>query len=294
MQTCTTNGQLRTALASARKKDLIIGFVPTMGNLHEGHLQLVRRAIKLCDVVVVSIFVNPLQFDAKEDLDTYPRTLNADKQKLFAEGIQLLFTPSVSEIYPEGMEVHAQVTVPDICDSLCGANRPGHFVGVATVVNKLFNIIQPDMAIFGQKDFQQLSIITKMVKDLCMPVQIIGQTTARAKDGLALSSRNILLSKPEREIAPSLHRILTECRDAIACGYDNYQELEQHARIQLLITGFDTDYFSILDSHTLKSVTEDTEDLILAVAARLGSTRLIDNITLSVNPVNDWGMLAEY
>jgi pantoate--beta-alanine ligase len=294
MQTYTTNKQLRAAIAAARKKGLTIGFVPTMGNLHEGHLQLVRRAKNICDVVVVSIFVNPLQFGANEDLDTYPRTMSADKEKLFAEGVQLLFAPGVEEIYPEGMNIHTQVNVPDICDSLCGANRPGHFVGVATVVTKLFNIVQPDTAVFGEKDFQQLAIIRKMVEDMCMPVQIIGQVTARAEDGLALSSRNGFLTDQERQIAPSLHRILVECRDAIACGYDNYPELEQHARVQLLTNGFEPDYFSILDSRTLKPVNSDTEDLVLAVAARLGSTRLIDNITLSVNPVSDWGMLAEY
>ncbi len=294
MQTCTTNKQLRTAIAAARNKGLTVGFVPTMGNLHKGHLQLVRRAKSVCDIVVVSIFVNPLQFGANEDLDTYPRTMSADKEKLFAEGVQLLFAPGVDEIYPEGMSVHTQVNVPDICDSLCGANRPGHFLGVATVVSKLFNIVQPDTAVFGQKDFQQLAVIRKMVKDQCIPVQIIGQATARAEDGLALSSRNGFLSKRERQVAPTLHRILVECRDAIACGYDNYQELEQHARVQLLATGFELDYFSILDSSTLKPVTVDTEDIVLAVAAGLGSTRLIDNITLSVNPVSDWGMLAEH
>lgn len=294
MKIYSTNKQLKAAIAAARKKGLTIGFVPTMGNLHEGHLQLVRRAKSLCDVVVVSIFVNPLQFGANEDLDSYPRTIGADKEKLFAEGVQLLFTPSVEEIYPEGMDIHTQVNLPDICDSLCGANRPGHFQGVATVVSKLFNIVQPDTAVFGEKDFQQLAIIRKMVKDLCIPVEVIGQATARAEDGLALSSRNDYLSDQQRFIAPVLHRILVECRDAIACGYDNYQDLEQHAREQILATEFEPDYFSILDSRTLKTATEDTEELVLAVAARLGSTRLIDNITLSVNPVEDWGMLAEY
>jgi len=294
MQTCTTSKQLRAAITVARRKSKTVGFVPTMGNLHAGHIELVRRAKNLCDIVVVSIFVNPLQFGANEDLDSYPRTIGADKEKLFGEGIQLLFAPEVKEIYPEGMATQTQVNVPEICNALCGADRPGHFLGVATVVTKLFNIVQPDLAVFGQKDFQQLAIIRKIVEDLCLPIEIIGQATARAKDGLALSSRNSFLSEEHRNCAPSLHKILQQCRDAIACGYDNYTELEQYACDQLLSAGFIPDYFSILDSKTLKAANDNTEELVLAVAAHLGSTRLIDNVTLSVNPVADWGMLAAH
>jgi len=260
--------------------------------LHEGHLQLVRKAKTVADIVVVSIFVNPLQFDINDDLNNYPRTLAADKEKLFAEGTQYLFFPSVDEIYPEGMAQQTKVSVPELCETLCGANRPGHFTGVSTVVAKLFNMVQPNIALFGKKDFQQLSIIKKMVQDLCMPIEVIGIETARAKDGLALSSRNGHLNVDERNTAPLLHQTLQLCREAIACGYDSYGELEQHALESLKVAGFQPDYFSVCDAHTLKEVTDDTELIVIAAAARLGIPRLIDNVTLNLNPNQDWGMLA--
>ncbi|MBA6413096.1 pantoate--beta-alanine ligase [Parahaliea sp. F7430] len=292
MRTYTTNATLRAALNDLRSKGQSIAFVPTMGNLHEGHLQLVRCARKRCDVVVVSIFVNPLQFGANEDLDAYPRTLAADKEKLFSEGVQVLFTPGVEDIYPEGMHTHTQVQVPDISETLCGSSRPGHFNGVTTVVNKLFNIVQPDLAVFGEKDFQQLSIVRKMVSDLCMPVQIVGVATARDEDGLAKSSRNGYLSPEQRRIAPIIHQTLTTCREAIACGFDNFLQLESHARMQLLQAGLEPDYFTIRDARTLRAVSEETEEIAILAAARLGNTRLIDNVRLAVNPASDWGMLA--
>ena len=183
MRTYSNNAQLQSALDSFRSKGQSIAFVPTMGNLHEGHLNLVRKAASLCDVVVVSIFVNPLQFGPNEDLDAYPRTLAADKEKLFSEGVQVLYTPEVSDIYPEGMAQQTQVSVPDLSDTLCGSSRPGHFDGVTTVVAKLFNIVRPDTAVFGEKDFQQLSIVRKMVRDLCMPVKIVGVATTRDEYG---------------------------------------------------------------------------------------------------------------
>jgi pantoate--beta-alanine ligase len=263
-----------------------------MGNLHEGHLDLVRKARQLCDIVVVSIFVNPLQFGPSEDLDNYPRTLAADKEKLFSEGVQVLYAPAVEEIYPEGMECQTQVRVPDLSETLCGSSRPGHFDGVSTVVNKLFNIVQPHVAVFGEKDFQQLSIIRKMVKDLCLPVQIVGVATARDEDGLAKSSRNGYLSADQRHIAPLMHQTLNSCREAIACGFDNFLQLESHARMKLLRAGFEPDYFAVRDARTLRAVTPDTEEIAILAAARLGSTRLIDNVRLSLNPVSDWGMLA--
>jgi pantoate--beta-alanine ligase len=292
MRTVTTRAQLQASLADVRRAGQRIAFVPTMGNLHDGHLDLVRRARELCDVVVVSIFVNPLQFGANEDLDTYPRTLAADKEKLFAEGVQFVFAPGVEQIYPEGMERHTQVQVPDLSETLCGSSRPGHFNGVTTVVNKLFNIVQPHVAVFGEKDFQQLSIIRKMVEDLCIPIEIVGVRTARSEDGLALSSRNGFLSEEERRMAPLIHETLVRCREAIACGFDNFLQLESHARMQLLQAGFDPDYFAIRDARTLRAVTADTEEIAILAAARLGSTRLIDNVRLSLNPVSDWGMLA--
>ena len=293
MRTCNSNAQLQAALKRYRSEGQSIAFVPTMGNLHEGHLDLVRRARTLCDIVVVSIFVNPLQFGAGEDLDAYPRTMAADKEKLFSEGVQLLFAPGVEDIYPEGMEKQTVVSVPDLGDTLCGSSRPGHFDGVTTVVSKLFNIIQPDVSVFGEKDFQQLSIVRKMVVDLCMPVEIVGVATTRDEDGLAKSSRNGYLSEDERSVAPTLHQTLNSCREAIACGFDNFLQLESHARMKLLQAGFEPDYFAIRDARTLRAVTEDTEEIAILAAARLGNTRLIDNVRLSLNPVGDWKMLAD-
>ncbi|WP_439102733.1 pantoate--beta-alanine ligase [Congregibacter sp.] len=283
---------LQHALQRHRLARESIAFVPTMGNLHEGHLELVRRAKLLGDIVVVSIFVNPMQFGANEDLDAYPRTLSADREKLFAEGANYLFVPSEDDIYPDGLSAQTVVRVPDLSETLCGSNRPGHFDGVATVVCKLFNMVQPNVALFGEKDFQQLSIIRKMVEDLCMPVDIVGVPTVRADDGLALSSRNHYLSLAQRDIAPLLHKTLLDCRDAIACGFDNFLQIESHARMQLLQAGFAPDYFAIRDARTLQAVGENTEEIAILVAARLGGTRLIDNVRLTLNPASDWGMLA--
>jgi pantoate--beta-alanine ligase len=293
MQTRSTVKALRNAVKAAKQEGKKISFVPTMGNLHEGHLQLVRRAKAVSDFVVVSIYVNPLQFGAGEDLDNYPRTLSADKQKLFAEGADLLFTPSTEEMYPNmNAAPPTVVSVPKISETLCGQNRPGHFAGVATVVSKLFNMVQPEIAIFGKKDFQQLLVIRKMVEDLCLPIEIMGVTTARAEDGLALSSRNGYLNENERDIAPKLHRILLDYRDAIASGFDNYLDLQRYGTEDLRQAGFEPDYFSIRDAKTLEDITVDTEEAVIAVAANLGATRLIDNTTLAINPSSDWGMLA--
>jgi pantoate--beta-alanine ligase len=294
MKTFATNKQLRNAIRLEKRAGNTIAFVPTMGNLHEGHLQLVRKAKQIADVVVASIFVNPLQFGANEDLANYPRTLAEDKQKLFAEGVQYLFYPAVEEIYPEGLDKQCKITVPDLSETLCGTNRPGHFTGVATVVSKLFNIVQPDIAVFGKKDFQQLTIIEKMVEDLCMPIDIIGIETARDVDGLALSSRNGYLSKQERAIAPFIHATLQELREAVACGFDNYFDLEQHAREKLKNIGFEPDYVSVRDARTLKEVNGYTEQIVILAAAKLGKTRLIDNVSLTLNPTGDWGMLATH
>jgi pantoate--beta-alanine ligase len=184
------------------------------------------------------------------------------------------------------------VRVPDLSETLCGQSRPGHFDGVSTVVSKLFNIVRPDVAVFGEKDFQQLSIIRKMVADLCMPIDIVGVATARDADGLAKSSRNGYLSEQQRCIAPALHEVLLSCREAIACGFDNFLQLESHARMKLHEAGFNPDYFSVRDARTLREVTDSTEEIAILAAARLGNTRLIDNVRLSLNPVGDWGMLA--
>lgn len=293
MRTHTSSQQLQAALAPHRQAQKTIAFVPTMGNLHEGHLDLVRKARQLADIVVVSIFVNPLQFGANEDLDAYPRTLAADKEKLFAVQADILFTPGVADIYPEGMAAQTIVHVPELGDTLCGSSRPGHFDGVTTVVTKLFNIVQPHIAVFGEKDFQQLSIVRKMVVDLCMPISIVGVATSRDEDGLAKSSRNGFLNAKERAIAPVLNQTLTTCKEAIACGFDNFLQLESHARMKLLQAGFEPDYFAIRDARTLRPVTEHTEEIAILAAARLGSTRLIDNVRLATNQVSDWGMLAD-
>jgi len=293
MRTYSSSVQLKAALGNYRSSGQSIAFVPTMGNLHEGHLDLVRKARQLCDVVVVSIFVNPLQFGPSEDLGAYPRTLSADKEKLFSEGVHALYTPGVEDIYPEGMEKQTIVSVPDLGDTLCGSSRPGHFDGVTTVVSKLFNIVQPDVAVFGEKDFQQLSIVRKMVRDLCMPIDIIAVPTTRDEDGLAKSSRNGYLNREQRRLAPLLHQTLNSCREAIACGFDNFLQLESHARMKLLQAGFEPDYFAIRDAQTLRAVNEETEEIAILTAARLGSTRLIDNVRLSLNPISDWGMLAD-
>ena len=294
MRTYTANAPLQDALRQARRQvpgGQTVALVPTMGNLHEGHLELVRKARALCDLVVVSIFVNPLQFGPDEDLAAYPRSLIADKEKLFAEGVQMLYAPGVNAVYPEGLQAQTQVRVPALADTLCGASRPGHFTGVATIVTKLFNIVQPDVAVFGEKDFQQLSIIRKMVCDLCIPVDIVGIATVRAADGLALSSRNGYLTAAQRLVAPLLNRTLTECRDAIACGFDNYLELEAHARLKLIQAGFEPDYFQIRDAHTLAEVTAETAEVAILTAARLGQPRLIDNVRLGLDPASDWGLL---
>lgn len=292
MRTYSGNTPLQSALDGFRSNGQSIAFVPTMGNLHKGHLDLVRKARQLCDVVVVSIFVNPLQFGPGEDLDAYPRTLTADKEKLFAEGVTVLYTPGVEDIYPEGMQAQTVVHVPELGETLCGQSRPGHFDGVTTVVSKLFNLVQPNVAVFGEKDFQQLSIVRKMVNDLCMPIEIVGVATTRDEDGLAKSSRNGYLTFDQRRVAPILHETLIGCREAIACGFDNFLQLESHARVKLLQAGFDPDYFAIRDARTLLAVTDDTEEIAILAAARLGPTRLIDNMRLSLNPVSDWGMLA--
>jgi len=282
MKTVNNIPSLRAELKNARRQGKTIAFVPTMGNLHAGHIKLVDRAKLEADVVVVSIFVNPLQFGANEDLVNYPRTLAADEEKLFDAGTDLLFTPSVDDIYPEGMEPHAKLTVPIITNTLCGAARPGHFDGVTTVVNKLFNIVQPDVAVFGQKDFQQLAVIRKMVKDFCIPIEIIGESTARATDKLALSSRNGYLSKQERAIAPTVFHAIDSIKQAIANGERQYDQLIEDAKVKLTDVGFSIDYVEVRDAFSLMTPTPESSELVILVAAKLGTTRLIDNLTISL------------
>lgn len=261
-----------------RRDSESIGYVPTMGNLHAGHLRLIDVAKQKVDKVVVSIYVNPLQFGPHEDVAKYPRTLAEDIEKLQARNVDLLFTPDDKTIYPEGMTKTTYVDVPGFAEQLEGAHRPGHFRGVATVVTKLFNIIQPDMAVFGEKDYQQLLVIRKMVKDLLMPIEIIGEHTMRETDGLAMSSRNAFLSKSERRQAAGLYETLDELRERILLNNMDFSELEQVAITQLEQKGFTPDYVAIRNSETLVEPQLPTEPLVILAAARLGITRLIDNL----------------
>lgn len=278
MNTLHTIAQLRAALNRARQDGKRIGLVPTMGNLHAGHVTLVTKARQRTDFVVVSIFVNPLQFGAGEDLDSYPRTLEEDQRKLLDAGADLVFAPNVKEMYPEGMAGHTRISVPVVSEGLCGASRPGHFEGVATVVCKLLNIVQPDLAVFGQKDFQQLAVIRKMAHDLCLPVQVMGEPTVRADDGLALSSRNGYLSPEERQTAPILFQTLQDTARAIQAGARDYPALIESARQRLADAGLRADYLDLRDALTLDPVTTDTRDMVILAAAYLGKTRLIDNL----------------
>lgn len=223
MNTVKTVRELRAAVARARSEGKRIGFVPTMGNLHAGHAALVKKAGERADFVVVSIFVNPLQFGPSEDLDKYPRTLAADQERLLEAGCHLLFNPTVEEMYPDGMDGQTRIHVPGVSEGLCGASRPGHFEGVATVVSKLLNMVQPDLALFGEKDFQQLAVIRKLVRDLNLPVQIFGEPTVRAADGLALSSRNGYLDEQQRAAAPAIYRTLRQLGERIRAGAEDFR-----------------------------------------------------------------------
>lgn len=282
MRTIHSLKELRTLLNGYRRKGKTIGLVPTMGNLHEGHASLVRKAAEAADIVVTSIFVNPMQFGANEDLDTYPRTLAADQDMLEAAGNTLVFAPTVQEIYPEGLAQQTRVVVPDVSDGHCGASRPGHFDGVATVVTMLFNMVQPDFAVFGEKDFQQLAVIRKMVRDLMMPIDVVGAPTVREGDGLAKSSRNGYLSAEERRIAPVVYQTLTVTAGKLADGRTDFPALEREAEDLLNQAGLRTDYFNIVNSQTLKPASAGDRDLTLLVAAFLGTTRLIDNVSVTI------------
>lgn len=282
MQTVDTAEALRQIIAARRHEGLRIAFVPTMGNLHAGHMRLVDHARTEADYVVASIFVNPMQFGANEDLDTYPRTLEADQTLLTQHGADLLFFPAVADMYPNGLSAQTRVTVPDLPDTLCGAHRPGHFDGVSTVVTKLFNLVQPDCAIFGEKDFQQLSVIRKMTSDLCLPIDIIGVPTVRANDGLALSSRNGYLSDNERQQATEIYRTLCDMREQLieigTIDPEKIESIEKAAEARLSEAGFFVDYITFRDPKTLRSPSSGNEIVALA-AASLGNTRLIDNVT---------------
>lgn len=278
MNVVRTVADLRAAINRARGEGKRIGFVPTMGNLHDGHIALIRKAGQRADFVVASIFVNPLQFGPSEDLASYPRTLAADQDKLFEAGCHLLFAPNVEEMYPSGQALQTIVSVPGVSEGLCGGSRPGHFDGVSTVVSKLFNMVQPDLAVFGEKDFQQLAVIRTMVRDLNMPVQIIGEPIVRTEDGLALSSRNGYLSPEERASAPALYRTLRQMAEALRNGEQDYPALLLKGREALQAAGMRPDYLEIRSATDLQPATAETRERVILAAAFLGKTRLIDNL----------------
>lgn len=278
MQIVTQVEQLRFIVAEWRRSGAPIAFVPTMGNLHAGHIALVNAARQQADKTVVSIFVNPTQFGEGEDFASYPRTEQEDALKLDAAGVDLLFLPTVEEMYPQRAKI--SVSVVGLSDDYCGKSRPGHFNGVATVVCKLFNMVQPDFAFFGEKDYQQLAIIRQMVSDLNFPVQIRSVPIVREADGLAMSSRNAYLNSEQREIAPSLYAALCRIRDAILAGDVAYDRLANEQAEHLIRRGFELDYLSVIRAEDLLPAQADDHELVILLAARLGRTRLIDNVSV--------------
>jgi pantoate--beta-alanine ligase len=282
MQIVTTQQALLEAAAHWRRAGERIAFVPTMGNLHDGHLRLIDAAARTASRSIASIFVNPLQFGAGEDLDSYPRSFDADCDRLDAAGVDLLYAPDVADMYPHGPATIATVEVPALADVLCGASRPGHFRGVATVVLKLFNRVQPHVALFGEKDYQQLLVIRRMVRDLDVPVEIIGVPTVREADGLAMSSRNGYLNTDERARAPLLYRTLCETVAALADGSEDYGALERRATRNLDVAGLRPDYYRILARADLSVPTPQSGELGVFAAVFLGRTRLIDNLAVTL------------
>lgn len=269
-------------VSEQRAAGKVIGFVPTMGNLHQGHLSLMSRARELADIVIVSIYVNPMQFDQEADLQTYPRTLQEDLEKLVSMQVDGVFLPDDKVLYPDGLARSTKVSVPVISEVLCGAHRPGHFDGVSTVVAKLFGIVKPDVAVFGEKDFQQLMIIRHMVEDLCLPVRIEGAAIVREDNGLAMSSRNSRLTQTERDQASLIHQTLSNTAQAIIDGDRAYGVLEAEARALLNGAGFVTDYFTVRERRNLDLPSDNTsvEDLVILVAVHMGNARLIDNVAI--------------
>jgi len=280
MKTVNDINELRQQINEWRKQGLKIAFVPTMGNLHQGHISLVDEAHKHADKIVASIFVNPMQFGANEDIDKYPRTLEADQEKLVAAGTDLLFTPTPQIIYPKGLDKQSFVEVPNVSEGYCGESRPGHFRGVATVVCKLFNLVQPDVACFGLKDYQQVQVIQTMVEDLSMPIEIVPVPTVREESGLALSSRNGYLSDEEKKIAPALYQNIQWLAESIQTSTDFIGLARQAAKF-IDNAGMKTDYIHICHARTLQPASEDDKDLVILAAAHCGSARLIDNLQVT-------------
>jgi len=280
MQLIKDISELREIRRTWQSSAKVIAFVPTMGNLHQGHLNLVREAKKKADIVVVSIFVNPLQFGPDEDLDAYPRTLEKDSYLLEDLGVDALFMPTTNDIYARGLEQQTFVEVPGLSYMICGASRPGHFRGVATIVCKLFNMVQPNLAFFGEKDFQQLQVTKAMVTDLSMNLKVFGVTTTREDDGLAMSSRNQYLRGVERKLAPTLYEKMHELVDEIHAGRRDFSRLTQEYKLQLANLGFNPDYLEIRNVENLLQPGHEDQNLVLLAAAFLGKTRLIDNLQI--------------
>ncbi|EIO8046785.1 pantoate--beta-alanine ligase [Salmonella enterica] len=273
---------LRQHIRRLRQEGKRVALVPTMGNLHDGHMKLVDEAKARADVVFVSIFVNPMQFDRPDDLVRYPRTLQEDCEKLNKRKVDYVFAPAVEEIYPQGMEGQTYVDVPGLYTMLEGASRPGHFRGVSTIVSKLFNLIQPDIACFGEKDFQQLALIRKMVADMSYDIEIVGVPIIRAKDGLALSSRNSYLTAEQRKIAPGLHNVMNSIAEKLIAGNRELQEIIAIAEQELNEKGFRADDIQIRDADTLLELTETSKRAVILAAAWLGQARLIDNQSVTL------------
>ena len=282
MQTVHTIFHLRSTVDQWRARRERVAFVPTLGNLHDGHLQLVKRASRAADRVVVSIFVNPTQFGANEDFAAYPRTLKQDSLKLAENGVHLLFVPEVEEIYPYGIDDTVRVEVPGLSGILCGASRPTHFAGVATVVAKLFNAVRPHVALFGEKDYQQLLVVRRMVADLCMPIEIIGVPTVREHDGLAMSSRNHYLSPQERGQAPALYRTLQWIGERLTAGARDYDSLVAQGITLLEESGLRPEYVAICRAEDLAPPQVIDSQLRILAAAWLGKARLIDNLAVTL------------
>ena len=274
---------LRREVATARRAGKRVGFVPTMGNLHAGHLKLMQTARQHADVVVASVYVNPMQFGPQEDFASYPRTLDDDKRALRAAGVDFLFVPTDTDMYPRGVAAQTLVEVPELGTILCGAFRPGHFRGVTTVVNRLFNLVQPDVAVFGKKDYQQLLLIRRMVADLGMSIEIVGVETLREADGLALSSRNQYLRPEERQLAPRLYAVLCDVRDEVLRTHQIPWEAEAISMQRLQRIGFRPQYVSIVRQQDLAPPSPQDKRLALLAAAWLGRTRLIDNIEVEIS-----------
>ena len=283
MHTVSRIAHLRERIHAWRRDGEVIALVPTMGNLHAGHLHLVEEAQRQARRVVVSIFVNPLQFGPSEDFSAYPRTLEEDSAKLSALGVDVLFMPTVADMYPRPSQSLTYVEVPILSDDLCGSFRPGHFRGVATVVMKLLNLVQPDVALFGEKDFQQLLVIRRMVADLNLPVQIVGASTVREEDGLAMSSRNSYLSVDERNKAGQLYAQLRRVAEALEQGRRDFTRIEQECGMALELAGFAVDYVAIRRREDLGAPTTGDSALVALVAARVGRARLIDNLKVDLD-----------